>query len=84
MKEGEPLGDLACDGSGLQAEGGGFTLGYTVDLAVSDDHLIVGQRATQAVSDSASLLPLVSKWSGRAGRGRNKSVRIAVSFRSPT
>jgi transposase len=45
----------------LHETGGGFTLGYTVDLAVSDDHLIVGQRATQAVSDSASLLPLVEQ-----------------------
>ena len=45
----------------LRESGGGFTLGYTVDLAVSDDHLIVGQRATQAVSDNASLLPLVEQ-----------------------
>jgi transposase len=45
----------------LREPGGGFTLGYTVDLAVSDDHLIVGQRATQAVSDNASLLPLVEQ-----------------------
>jgi transposase len=45
----------------LRETGGGFTLGYTVDLAVSDDHLIVGQRATQAVSDNASLLPLVAQ-----------------------
>jgi transposase len=45
----------------LHEMGGGFTLGYTVDLAVSDDHLIVGQRATQAVSDSASLVPLVEQ-----------------------
>ena len=45
----------------LHETGGGFTLGYTVDLAVSDDHLIVAQRATQAVSDSASLVPLVEQ-----------------------
>jgi hypothetical protein len=37
----------------------GFVLGYTADFAVSDDHLIVAQRTTQAVSDSASLLPLI-------------------------
>lgn len=42
-------------------QGGGFVLGYTVDLAVSDDHLIVAQRTTQAVSDSESLLPMVDK-----------------------
>jgi transposase len=45
----------------LHEMGGGFTLGYTVDLAVSDDHLIVAQRATQAVSDSASLVPMVEQ-----------------------
>ena len=39
----------------------GFVLGYTADLAVSDDHLIVAQRTTQAVSDSGSLLPLVDR-----------------------
>ena len=41
--------------------GQGFVLGYTVDLAVSDDHLIVAQRTTQAVSDSESLLPMVDR-----------------------
>jgi transposase len=45
----------------LHQSGGGFVLGYTVDLAVSDDHLIVGQRTTQAVSDSDSLLPMVKQ-----------------------
>jgi transposase len=39
----------------------GFVLGYTVDLAVSDDHVILAQRTTQAVSDSESLLPLVDR-----------------------
>jgi transposase len=39
----------------------GFVLGYTADLAVSDDHLIVAQRTTQAVSDSQSLLPMVDR-----------------------
>jgi len=43
----------------LHQSGEGFVRGYTVDLAVSDDHLIVGQRTTQAVSDSASLLPMI-------------------------
>ena len=42
-------------------QGSGFVLGYTVDLAVSDDHLIVAQRTTQAVSDSESLLPMVDR-----------------------
>jgi Transposase DDE domain/Transposase domain (DUF772) len=42
-------------------QAGGFVLGYTLDLAVSEDHLIVAQRTTQAVSDAASLLPLVEQ-----------------------
>ncbi len=46
---------------------GGFVLGYTVDLAVSDDHLIVGQRTTQAVSDSTSLLPMVKQVEATCG-----------------
>ena len=39
----------------------GYVLGYTVDLAVSDDHLIVAQRTTQATTDAASLLPMVEQ-----------------------
>jgi len=40
-------------------ERGGFTLGYTVDLAVSEDHLILAQRVTQQTNDNESLLPMV-------------------------
>jgi transposase len=40
-------------------ERGGFVLGYTGTLAVSEDHLIVGQRVTQATNDNAALLPMV-------------------------
>jgi len=42
-------------------QAGGFVLGYTLDLAVSDDHLIVAQRTTQATSDSESLLPMLDR-----------------------
>jgi transposase len=38
----------------------GFTLGYTGEIAVSDDHLIVAQRVTQNAADNASLLPMVA------------------------
>jgi len=63
----------------LHETGGGFTLGYTMDLAVSDDHLIVGQRATQAVSDSASLVPLVEQVE-RTGGARPEQVSAASGF----
>jgi IS5 family transposase len=34
-------------------------LGYTAEIAVTDDHLIVGQRVTQNATDNESLLPMV-------------------------
>ncbi len=40
-------------------EQGGFTLGYTANLAVSEDHLNVAQRVTQETNDNESLLPMV-------------------------
>ncbi len=43
----------------LRARGGRFVLGYTGEIAVSDDHLIVAQRVTQQTNDNASLEPMV-------------------------
>ena len=40
-------------------ERGGFVLGYTGELAVSDDHFIVAQRVTQNAQDVHALLPMV-------------------------
>ena len=37
---------------------GGFCLGYTAEVAVSDDHLIVAQRVHQAPTDNGSLAPM--------------------------
>jgi transposase len=37
----------------------GWELGYTADLAVSDDHLIVATRVTQNATDNGSLVPMV-------------------------
>jgi transposase len=36
-------------------------VGYTADLAVSEDQFIVGQRVTQANTDNASLQPMVNE-----------------------
>ena len=36
-------------------------MGYTADLAVSDDHLIVATRVTQNATDNASLVPMVEE-----------------------
>ena len=40
-------------------ERGGFTLGYTATLAVSEDHLIVGQCVRQETNDNGLLLPML-------------------------
>jgi transposase len=39
----------------------GFELGYTGEIAVSEDHFIVAQRVTQNKTDNASLLPMVEE-----------------------
>jgi transposase len=40
---------------------GGFVLGYSAEIAVSDDHFIVAQRVTQNVTDNQSLAPMVEQ-----------------------
>jgi transposase len=39
----------------------GFELGYTAEIAMSEDHLIVAQRVTQQPTDNASLVPMVEQ-----------------------
>ena len=46
---------------------GGFVLGYTGEIAVSDDHLIVAQRVTQNATDNASLEPMLDQTEQRCG-----------------
>jgi hypothetical protein len=46
----------------------GFELGYTAEIAVSDDHLIVAQRVTRNATDNASLLPMVDQVRERCGQ----------------
>jgi hypothetical protein len=40
-------------------ERGGFTLGHTAEIAVSEDHLSVAERVTLNRCDVPALLPLV-------------------------
>jgi transposase len=46
---------------------GGFVLGYTGEIAVSDDHLIVAQRVTQNATDNGSLAPMIDAVKQRCG-----------------
>lgn len=45
----------------------GFVLGYTAEVAVSEDHFIVAQRITLNASDQAALLPLVEEVERQCG-----------------
>ena len=57
----------------------GWQLGYSVEIAVSEDHVIVAQRVTQNASDNASLLPLVDEV-GRQCRGKPHRVSADSGF----
>jgi transposase len=52
----------------LRQRGNKFVLGYSAEIAVSDDHLIVAQRVTQNVTDNESLQPMVDQVDQRCGR----------------
>ena len=52
----------------LRQRGDRFVLGYSAEIAVSDDHLIVAQRVTQNATDNASLLPMLDQTEQRCGR----------------
>lgn len=45
----------------LRERGGKFRLGYSGELAVSEDHFIVAVRVTQHQTDNGSLLPMVAE-----------------------
>ena len=57
----------------------GWQLGYSAEIAVSEDHLIVAQRVTQNASDHASLWPLVDEV-GRQCRGKPQRVSADSGF----
>jgi transposase len=51
----------------LRARGQRFILGYTAEVAVTDDHFIVAQRVTQAATDNASLPAMVQQVEQQCG-----------------
>jgi transposase len=54
-KSGQQRGSRSDPESRYLRQRGGFCLGYTAEVAVSDDHLIVAQRVHQATNDNGSL-----------------------------
>ena len=51
----------------LRKRGDKFVLGYSAEIAVSDDHLIVAQRVTQNATEIDSLAPMVDQVEQRCG-----------------
>jgi transposase len=51
----------------LRRRGGEFVLGYSAEIAVSDDHLIIAQRVTQNATDNASLEAMLDQAEQRCG-----------------
>ena len=51
----------------LRQRGDKFVLGYSAEITVSDDHLIVAQRVRQNVTDNGSLAPMIDQTEQRCG-----------------
>jgi transposase len=51
----------------MRQRGNSFVLGYSAEISVSDDHLIVAQRVTQNTTDNESLEPMVDQVKQRCG-----------------
>ncbi|MGP0018050.1 MAG: transposase [Candidatus Sulfotelmatobacter sp.] len=51
----------------LRQRGDKFVLGYSAEITVSDDHLIVAQRVTQNATDNSSLTPMIDQTEQRCG-----------------
>jgi transposase len=62
-------------------ERGGFALGYTAEIAVSEDHFIVAERVTLNRCDVPALLPLVEEVEQRS-RARPDKVLADAGFYS--
>ena len=62
-------------------ERGGFVLGYTAEIAVNEEHVIVAQRVTLNRCDVPALVPLVEEVEQR-GRARPQKVLADAGFYS--
>ena len=51
----------------MRQRGDKFVLGYSAEITVSDDHLIVAPRVTQNVTDNGSLVPMLDQTEQRCG-----------------
>jgi hypothetical protein len=65
----------------LRERGGRFVLGYTGEIAVSEDHFIVAARVTQSATDVRALVPMVEEVE-RCCRRRPQRVLADTGFYS--
>src|SRR5262249_41991932 len=56
----------------LRERGGKFRLGYSGELAVSEDHVITAVRVTQPTSDNESLMPMIAEVERQCGQRPRK------------
>jgi transposase len=66
-KSGQKRGSRSDPESRYLRRRGGFCLGYTAEIAVSDDHLIVAQRVHQATTDNGSLSEMTAATARQCG-----------------
>jgi hypothetical protein len=64
----------------LRQRGDKFVLGYSAEIAVSDDHLIVAQRVTQNATDNASLKPMLDQTEQRCGASPQQALADSGFF----
>ena len=64
----------------LRQARGRFTLGYTAEVGVSEDHLIVGQRVTQNAADNGSLVAMLEVVEEQSGSRAEKVVADSGFF----
>jgi hypothetical protein len=61
------LSQTASDAPFMRQGGRSFVLGYSADISVSDNHLVVAQRVTRNTADNGSLEPMVDQVKQRRG-----------------
>ena len=80
-KSGQQRGSRSDPQSRYLRKRGGFCLGYTAEVAVSDDHLIVAQRVHQAPNDNGSLAAMSEPPNANAASSPRRYWPIADTIR---
>jgi transposase len=61
-------------------ERSGFVMGYTGEIAVNQQHLIVAQRVTQNITDNGSLIPMIEEAERQTGKVTEQALADAGFF----